>query len=82
MRTSILLLIAGLAFLTAIALMLDTAEGRDIHVDKDNAQPWPAQTGSEDFPYSTIQRGLDNANDGDHILVHESGDTYAEDVHV
>jgi len=84
MRNAALILITGLVFLVAIALVSTDAAGQDIHVDKDNAYPWPLQDGSRDRPYDSIQRGVDNANGGDHILVHEDAPytPYVEHVSV
>lgn len=54
--------------------------GDVIHVDDDNtAGPWD---GSEEHPYRTIQDAVNNAEDGDRIIVHEGNYTESVSVNV
>lgn len=60
MRREFVLLCIVLSALCIIVVMLPGGDARDIHVDKDDADP-SVQVGSEQFPYDSI----DEANQGE-----------------
>jgi hypothetical protein len=64
-------------FLLIFLLPCPTSEGRDIHVDKDDADP-TVQLGTAEFPYDSIQEAVDTAVADDIIYVHASTEVYEE----
>lgn len=71
--------VTALYTLFIVLLIIPTSEGRDIHVDKDDADP-TVQLGTAEFPYDSIQEAVQVAMENDIIYMHASDEIYEEKI--